>query len=104
MKLTRKQLSGIRKWLKIDKEFRQTHTCPFKIDPDCMPNLGVTEFACDIACLAMFPRLNKKRALHPVRIPMLCPCACYQHGYVVRVARLALARRGVVGERRKHGK
>lgn len=94
MKLTRIQRSAIRGWLKLDRAGRKSE-CPFA-------DIAQDEGSCwclDL-CPALFPKLADKRQNDVQRINF-CPCSFYRHSYVVRVARRALARHGIVGERRK---
>jgi hypothetical protein len=118
MKLTREQLKGVREWLKIGIP-DCNRICPF--------DSWTQDHYCREVCPAVFPSLPKKRKAHEKQIlarayalyghsegvdsieSLACPCHCYPRRYVVRVARLLLARHGETGvkklkkEVKKHG-
>jgi hypothetical protein len=88
MKLTQKQLHGVREWLKMDRGM-QPHTCPF----------GDNFFTrsrqdCDFVCPGVFKYLEQKRNMD-ASMRVFCPCKAYPLKYVVRVARLLLGNKGV---------
>lgn len=101
LKLKAQHRRAIRAWLKHDRD-KQKASCPF--DNLIMDDLaqifvlgGELEDECETVCPVLFPTLAGKRAKSFSRV---CPCSFYSHKYVVRVARLVLARGGRITERR----
>jgi hypothetical protein len=103
MKLTRGQQREVRAWLKLPG-LKQEARCPFveEIIAHTYASVCKPPSPCQELCPAIFPRLAKKRAAM-VGIsfqPLRCPCYYYPRSYVVRVARILLARKGVTNERK----
>lgn len=105
--LDAEELSGVRKWLKEDSGSKQRH-CPF-YESLCkkiplITGLGdplVFERACKPICFKLFKNLGVaiiKDAEGRSKEFCECPCWVYESKYVVRVARLLLARKGLFGD------
>lgn len=104
--LDREELSGVREWLKLNKD-HQHRRCPFfnivkKRCPgvDSLGDIRMWDNACKPICAAAF------RKVVPVVLETVdgqrreyceCPCAQYPRHRVIRVARLLLSRKGLFG-------
>ena len=97
--LDQEERHAIRQWLNDGAEIRCRH-CPFYM-LSIKRHDGQTTY-CETICKRMFPKIGTISDAFPDLRP--CPCERYDGSYVVRKARLVLARKGVLRHERKASK
>ncbi len=88
-KLLPEEMHEIKDWLKRTTSHR-SHRCPFSGEEACLE-----------ICQVMFPKTAKEWGCRDFNE---CPCDVYSPSYVVRKARLVLARGGRLHRERKESK
>jgi len=94
--LDQEERHAIRQWLNNGAEVRRRR-CPFYV-LSIERRDGQTTY-CKTICKRMFPKIGNISDVFPELRP--CPCERYDGSYVVRKARLVLARKGVLRHERK---
>ena len=85
------ELHQVREWL---KHRGKAYKCPFEELADVE---GVArEWFCARVCSQMFPKVRPWE--------YVCPCDKYNKSYVVRKARIVLARKGYLGRKKKNAR